>query len=79
MKGAIRRQRPLARSITMTETSRVTPAIAGPAAAWAPSGRSCTLLNAMGSTLTATSIVTVPDTVGVMMRRRVGSHQASAT
>ena len=33
----------------------------------------------MGSTLTAMSIVTVPETVGVTIRRRVGSHQANAT
>ena len=33
----------------------------------------------MGSTLMAISIVTVPETVGVTIRRSVGSHQASAT
>ena len=68
----------MARSATITDTSSVTPAIAGPAADGAPAGRSPTLSNAMGSTLTAISIVTVPETVGVMIRRSVGSHQASA-
>ena len=33
----------------------------------------------MGSTLTAISMVTAPETAGVMIRRSVGSHQASAT
>ena len=78
MNGATRRQRPVARSVTMTETSSVTPAIAAPAPDDASAGRSWTLSNAIGSTLTAISIVTVPETTGVTMRRRVGSHQASA-
>ena len=33
----------------------------------------------MGSTLTAISMVTVPVTTGVKMRRSVGNHRASAT
>ena len=79
LNGATRRQRPRARSATITETSSVAPAITGPAAAGAPAGRSPTVSNAMGSTLTAISIVTVPDTVGVTIRLNTGSHQASAT
>ena len=76
--GATRRQRPVARSVATTETSNVTPAIAGPAAGGAPVGTSWTLSNAMGNTLTAISIVTLPETTGVKIRRSVGSHQASA-
>ena len=79
MNGATRRQRPLARSVAITETSRVMPAITGPAATGASAGRSWTASKAMGNTLTAISIVTVPETVGVTIRRSVGSHQASAT
>ena len=79
MNGPAMRQAPLARSVTITETSSVTPAMAGPEAAGAPAGKSCTLSKAMGSTLTAISIVTVPVTTGVKILRRVGIHQASAT
>ena len=53
------------------------PAMAGPAPAGAAAGRSWTVSKAMGSTLTAISIVTVPETTGVTIRRSVGSHQAS--
>ena len=78
MNGATSRQRPLARRVVITETSNVIPAIAGPAIGGASAGRSWMLSNAMGSTLTAISIVTVPETTGVMIHRSVGSHQASA-
>ena len=61
------------------ETSKVNPAISGPTVAGVPAGRSWSVSNAIGKTLTAISIVTVPETVGVMIRRSVGSHQASAT
>ena len=77
MNGAAIRHRPLACSVRTTDASSVMPAIAGPAIDGASSGRSCTVSNAMGSTLTAMSIVTVPETTGVMIRRSVGSHQAS--
>ena len=79
MNGAARRQRPLARNVKITETSTVIPAMSGPAEAEAPAGRSWRVSKAIGKTLTAISIVTVPETVGVMIRRSVGSHQASAT
>ena len=78
-KGATRLQRPPTRSIMMTETASVTPAMTGPAAGGAPAGRSRTVSKAIGRTLTAISIVTVPETVGVMIRRSVGSHRARAT
>ena len=78
VKGAIGRQRPLARNVRTTETTRVTPAISGPAVVGALSGRSWSVSNAIGNTLTAISIVTVPETVGVMIRLSVGNHRAWA-
>ena len=78
LNGATKRQRPLVFSATITETSSVAPAITGPADVGASAGRSSTVSNAIGSTLTAISIVTVPDTVGVTIRLNAGSHQARA-
>ena len=78
MNGPMIRHRPLARRVTITETRSVTAAIAGPETVGAPAGRSWTLSKAIGSTLTAINMVTVPVTTGVKIRRRVGSHQASA-
>ena len=77
MNGATKRQRPLARNVTITETNRVAPAIAGPALTDASAGNVWTLSNAIGRMLTASSMVTVPETTGVTMRRIAGSHQAS--
>ena len=78
MNGATMRQRPWTRSTTITDTSNVTAAIVGPAAGGVPAGTSWTLSKAMGRTLTAMSMVTVPATTGVMILRSVGSHQARA-
>ncbi len=57
----------------------MTAAITGPETVGAPAGRSWTRSKVIGSTLTAISMVTVPVTTGVKIRRSVGSHQASAT
>ena len=78
MNGATNRQRPFARRVTNTDTSKVTTAITGPALTDASAGRSCTLSNAIGRTLTAINMVTVPETTGVTIRRSAGSHHASA-
>ena len=50
----------------------------GPENPGAPSGISFTLSSAIGRTVTAISISTVPETTGVMIRRSTGSHMASA-
>ena len=72
------RQVPGARSISIVDTNRVTAATNGPAATGAPSGTSVSRSKAMGRTMAAISISTVPETTGVMMRRSSGSQAATA-
>ena len=69
---------PLARSTIAEVTTRVTAATRGPAAGDAPTGTSWNRSNARGRTDTTISIRTVPETTGVTIRRRDGSHAASA-
>ena len=67
-------QEPEARSASKAEAPSVTAATMGPAAMDAPSGTSCTWLSAMGRTVAVISIRTVPETTGVINRRRSGSQ-----
>ena len=71
------RQRGGARSTRAVDTISVTAATHSPANAGAPSGTSLNRSKQMGSTITAISISTVPDTVGVITRRSCGSHLAT--
>ena len=76
--GAHSRQTPEARSTMPVATASVTPAAISPPAAGAPAGTSVNLPTAIGITATAISISAVPDTIGVTIRRRNGSHAAMA-
>ena len=67
-----------ARSINIVVTTNVTAATHGPAAKVAPSGTSFIRSKAMGRTMAAISMSTVPETTGVMMRRSRGSQAANA-
>ena len=59
-------------------TASVTPAATSPPASGAPAGTSVSLPTAIGITATAISMSAVPDTIGVTIRRRNGSHAAMA-
>ena len=72
------RQFPGARSISIVEAKRVTAPTSGPETGDAPSGISSSRSKAMGRTMAAISMSTVPETTGVMMRRSSGSHAATA-
>ena len=58
-------------------TAMVTPAVTGPAIGAAPSGTVSMRPKTMGMTVTAISMITVPATVGVMMRLSSESRDAS--
>ena len=72
------RHAPEARNASTVEATSVASATAGAAPAGAPSGTSAIRANATGTTVTAMSISTVPETTGVMSRRSNGSQAASA-
>ena len=59
-------------------TSTVARALIGAATGAALSGTSFSVSNTMGMTVTAISMITVPATVGVRMRRNRESRAASA-
>ena len=69
---------PRARSTMAAVTTSVTVATRGPATGEVPSGTSWNRSNARGRTETTISIRTVPETTGVTIRRKVGSHPARA-
>ena len=78
MSGDHSRQAPEARSASAVATSSVTAATHGLAAAGASGGTSSSRSRAMGTTVEAISMITVPETTGVMIRRSSGSQKASA-
>ena len=78
MTGAQRRHTPAARSVTQTVTSRVASVLRGAAAGGDPSGTSVSRPNMIGIRVTGISMITVPHTVGVRIRRSSASRVASA-
>ena len=78
LSGAHSRQTPVARSTMPVATASVTPAAIRPPPSGAPAGTSVSLPTAIGITATAISMSAVPDTIGVTIRRRNGSHAAMA-
>ena len=60
-------------------TSTVTTAVTGAAAAGLPSGTSESILKTTGITVTGISMITVPETVGVMIRRNSDSRADSTS
>ena len=74
MTGAQRRQTPAARRVTATVMTIVAAALAGAAAGDAPSVTWGSMSKMMGMTVTAISMITVPQTVGVKMRRSRASR-----
>ena len=78
MTGAQRRQTPAARRVTATVTTIVTAALTGAAAGDAPSGTWVSMSKTMGMTVTAISMITVPQTVGVKSRRSSASRTERA-
>ena len=69
MSGIHRRHAPVARIASPAMTTRVAAALAGAAAGEVPSGTSSSMSKMIGITVTAISMITVPATVGVMIRR----------
>ena len=67
-----------ARRTSAAVTARVARAVAGAAADDASSGTSISISNTRGITVAAISMITVPATVGVNMRRSSESRAASA-
>ena len=78
MTGAQRRQTPAARRVTPTVTISVAAALTGAAAGRAPSGVCGSMSKMMGMMVTAISMITVPQTVGVKMRRSRASRAERA-
>ena len=78
MTGAHRRHTPAARSVTPTVTISVMSVLTGAAAGAVPSGTSVSMPNMIGMSVTGISMITVPHTVGVRMRRSSASRVASA-
>ena len=78
MIGTHRRHIPEARSVSPTMTSAVTAALAGAAAGGTPSGTSVNMPKMIGMTVTGISMITVPATVGVKIRRIRESRAESA-
>ena len=68
----------MARSASAAMTINVVAALAGAAIAGVPSGTSLSIPKMIGITVTAISMITVPATVGVMMRRSSASRSESA-
>ena len=77
MSGVQSRQIPATPSANPVETTTVTRAATGPVASGAFAGTSSIRLRATGKTVTAISMMTVPQTVGVITRRINGNRQAS--
>ena len=75
--GAQMRNAPVAHRARPTVTMSVTIALTGDAAGAAPSGTSASISKAIGTIVTAMSAMTVPATVGVMMRLSSASRAAS--
>ena len=69
MTGAQRRSAPAASSVIPQMTTAVASALSGAAIAGLPSGTSSSMPNTNGITVTGISMITVPETVGVTMRR----------
>ena len=78
MTGAHRRHTPAARSVTPTVTIRVTSVLTVAAAGAVPAGTSVSMPNMIGMRVTGMSMITVPHTVGVKIRRSSDSRVASA-
>ena len=77
MSGIHRRHTPVARSASAAITIRVVAVLAGAAARGVPSGTSASMPKMIGITVTAISMITVPATVGVMIRRSSESRSES--
>ena len=77
MTGAQRRSTPAAFSEIPQIASAVTRAESGAANAGVSSGTWDSIPNTIGITVTGISMMTVPETVGVRMRRRSESRHAS--
>ena len=77
MSGAQRRTSPVPTAPTMRIATKVTPALTGAAATGAPSGMSSSMSKAMGVTVTEISMMTMPATIGVTMRRTNDSWAAN--
>ena len=77
MSGDQTRQAPETRRARATTATRVTRATTGPAAPGADAGTSLTRPSATGRIVAASSMSTVPDTTGVMIRRSSGSQTDS--
>ena len=71
------RHTPEARSASPADTASVAAATMGPDSGGFPSGTSTSLAMTTGTIVAATSMSTVPDTTGVMMRLNRGSHAAT--
>ena len=78
MSGAHSRQVTGARSANTTRTTSVAPAAVGAAAGDVPSGTSASKPKTIGMTVTAISMITVPETTGVIIRRSSESRAAKA-
>ena len=78
MIGTQRRHTPETRSASITMTNKVAIAHAGAAAEGVPSGTSANISKTIGITVTAINMITVPATVGVMIRRNSESRVESA-
>ena len=78
MSGIQRRRAPEAQSASAAMTISVVAALAGAAARGVPSGTSASMPKMMGMTVTAISMITVPATVGVRIRRSSESRSESA-
>ena len=78
IRGDQSRHAPETRSESPVAITSVTTATIGPENSGALLGTSCTLFSAIGRTVTAISMSTVPETAGVMIRGSRGSHMASA-
>ena len=77
MSGVQGRNLPATRSAKPVETTKVIRAATGPVASGASAGTSSNRSRATGKTVTEISMRTVPETVGVMIRRMNGNHHAN--
>ena len=74
MTGDHKRQVPVARRPSPATATRVAPAVTGAAAGGVPSGTSDSMSKAIGMMVTAISMITVPETTGVRIRRSSDSR-----
>ena len=74
MTGAQSRGTPVALSAMPPTTSRVASALSGAATAGTPSGTSLSMSKTIGITVTGMSMMTVPATVGVRIRRSIDNR-----